>query len=202
MSSYIRLSIVLVVCGLGLAVVQAAGVSEQQADAFDRKMAMVSRQASGLLRATAESRRTSFTEAEVNSWFLYRGREVLPEGVTAPRVTIVGDGLLRADAIVDLEAMGRRRSTGGMLNPWSYLGGRVPVSMSGVLHTANGTGRFNLERATVSGVPVPKSLLQDMVAYYSRTPDDPEGVRLEDPFAPPARIRQIEMRQGQAVVIQ
>jgi hypothetical protein len=51
-------------------------------------------------------------------------------------------------------------------------------------------------------VPVPTSLLQDVVSYYSRSTDEPEGVRLDTPFRLPARIRQIEVGQGQAVVVQ
>jgi hypothetical protein len=45
-------------------------------------------------------------------------------------------------------------------------------------------------------------VLQDIVAYYSRTADDPEGVRLNDSFKLPAQIKQIEVGQGQAVVVQ
>jgi hypothetical protein len=74
--------------------------------------------------------------------------------------------------------------------------------MSGVLHTKDGVGRFDLEEARISGVPVPTSLLQDVVSYYSRSTDEPEGVRLDTPFRLPARIRQIEVGQGQAVVVQ
>jgi hypothetical protein len=76
------------------------------------------------------------------------------------------------------------------------------VTASGILHTQNGRGRFELEQAAASGVPIPKAILQDMVSYYSRTSDDPEGLRIDQPFALPARIRQIELRQGQAVVVQ
>jgi hypothetical protein len=192
----------LLACGFGLAVVQAAGVSEQQADAFARKMALVTQQGASGLRSAPGPRRTPFTETEVNSWFAYRGRGILPPGVAEPRVTIVGNGKVKADALVDLDAIAKQRSTGRALDPWSYLGGRVPVTLTGVLHTQNGTGRFEVEEAALSGVPIPTSLLQDMVSYYSRTADDPEGVRLDDPFKLPARIQQIEVGQGQAVVVQ
>jgi hypothetical protein len=40
------------------------------------------------------------------------------------------------------------------------------------------------------------------VSYYSRTPENPQGVRLDDTFSLPANIRQIEVGQGQAVVVQ
>jgi hypothetical protein len=45
-------------------------------------------------------------------------------------------------------------------------------------------------------------MLQEVLGYYSRTPERPEGVRLDSPFALPAKIRQIEVGQGQAVVVQ
>ena len=51
-------------------------------------------------------------------------------------------------------------------------------------------------------MPVPKSFLQELVSYYSRTPKNPQGVSLDDPFALPASIRQIDVGAGQAVVVQ
>jgi hypothetical protein len=200
MSLRLRRCSVLVACVLGLTFAHAAAISKQQADDFDRKVNLVNRQATG--DEAPGLRRTSFSEAEVNSWFAYSGREVLPVGVVSPKVTILADGLVKAEAIVDLEAIARRRTTGRTLDPWSYLGGRVPVTASGILRTQNGKGRFDLDQAAVSGVPIPKAVLQDMVTYYSRTVDAPQGVRLDEPFQLPARIRQIELRQGQAVVVQ
>jgi hypothetical protein len=197
------IAVFLLTCGIGFSALQAAGESEQQAEAFTKKMAMVTQRAAAGVQGSARGpQRTSFTEAEVNSWFAYRSREVLPTGVSDPRVTIVGDGKLRAAATVDLETIAKRRSSGRALDPWTYLGGRLPVTLSGVLRTQNGTGQFELQEAAVSGVPVPTSVLQDIVAYYSRTADDPEGVRLDDSFKLPAQIKQIEVGQGQAVVVQ
>ena len=203
MSSRVSASVFLLVCGFGLVVLHGAGLSEQQADSFARKMAIVAQQGTSSLRGVAPGpRRTPFSEAEVNSWFAYRGQDVLPAGVTQPQVTIIGNGKVTAVATLDLETLAKRRSTGRMLDPWSYLGGRLPVTLTGVLRTENGSGRFELEEATVSGVPIPKTLVQDMVSHYSRTADDPEGLRLDDTFTLPARIRQIELGQGQAIVVQ
>jgi hypothetical protein len=203
-----RLSVgVLLLCGLlggaAFAALQAAAVSEQQAEAFDKKMAIVRQQGtSGIRGQSPGPRRTPFTETEVNSWFAYRSGDVMPSGVSDPRITIVGNGKLTAAATVDLETIAKRRSSGRTLDPWSYLGGKLPVTLTGVLRTQNGIGNFELQEAAVSGVPVPTSVLQDIVAYYSRTADDPEGVRLNDPFKLPSQIKQIEVGQGQAVVVQ
>ena len=78
----------------------------------------------------------------------------------------------------------------------------MPITVTGVLQTKGGRGQFDLQSATLSGVPVPKALLQELVSYYSRSTDHPDGVRLDAPFALPARIQQIEVGEGQAVVVQ
>ena len=182
-----------------LVTAHAATTTRPQADAFARKVAIINQHA----EAGAKSpRRTTVTENEVNSWFEFRAQPLLPAGVTSPKVTAIGNGKLLATAVVDLEAVCKKRGTGGTLDIWSWLGGRVPLSVTGILHTSGGQGRFELQTADISGVPVPKTLLQELVSYYTRTTDHPQGVKLDDPFALPAQIKQIEVGQAQAVVVQ
>lgn len=185
---------------MAAAAVQGAAESRQLADSFARKVALIRQY--GEAAGGGPVRRTPVSESEVNSWFVYRAQPLLPAGVTQPRITIIGNGRVMGAATVDLEAIGKRRSTGGTFDLWSYLGGRVPVSVTGILHTGDGRGRFELQAADISGVPIPKALLQELVSYYSRTPENPEGLRLDDPFELPANIRRIEVGQGQAVVVQ
>jgi hypothetical protein len=187
---------------LGVAVLSAAAaLTPQQADAFARKVAIISQQGT-LVARTAGARRTSVSESEVNSWFAYRARPLLPVGMADPQITIIGDGKVSGAATVDLDAVGKSKRTGSLIDPWSLLGGRLPVTVTGVLRTQNGEGRFELQQAAVSGVPIPKSVLQELVSYYSRTAEDPRGIDLDEPFELPASIRQIEVGQGQAVVVQ
>jgi hypothetical protein len=195
----------LILVGLAaLAPLQAATVSQQNADSFARKIVQIQRQGDVTRNRTqsATPLRTRVTEDELNSWFTYRAQPVLPAGVSEPQLTILGEGRVSGRATVDLEAIGKRRGSGGGLDPWSYLGGRVPVTVSGILHTQNGRGRFEMQNADVSGVPVPKSLLQELVSYYSRNADDPDGVRLDDAFELPANIDKIEVGERQAVIVQ
>lgn len=179
----------------------AASLSKQQADSFAQKILLIAHQGS-TNDGRAGSKRTSLSESELNSWFAFRAQPVIPKGISEPKITIIGGGRVAGQAIVDLDAVAKKRATGGMLDPWSYIGGRVPVSVTGVLHTKEGVGRFELQSAEVSGVPVPKMLLQELLSYYSRTPDHPQGISLENPFDLPAGIRSIEVGQGQAVVVQ
>jgi hypothetical protein len=54
----------------------------------------------------------------------------------------------------------------------------------------------------VSGVPIPKSLLQDIVTYYTTNPQTPNGVNLDQSFALPAGITQISVETDKAIVVQ
>ena len=182
-----------------LATLQAADTSRPMAETFAKKIALINQHAD---RTPASARRTTLTESEVNSWFAFRAQPLLPAGLTQPKVVIVGNGKLMGSATVDLEAIGRERGSGGSLDVWSYLGGRLPLNVTGVLHTKDGQGRFDLQAADISGVPVPKTLLQELLSFYTRTAEKPQGLRIDDPFALPAGIKQIEVGQGQAVVVQ
>jgi hypothetical protein len=182
-----------------VATLQAADTSRPLAETFAKKVAMINQHAE---REPSAPRRTTLTESELNSWFEFRAQPLLPAGLTQPKVTIVGNGRLMGSATVDLEALGRQRGSGGSLDVWSYLGGRLPLSVTGLLHTKDGQGRFELQAADISGVPVPKTLLQELLSYYTRTAEKPQGLRLDDPFTLPANIKQIEVGQAQAVVVQ
>jgi hypothetical protein len=195
-----RIAVAAAAAALMTAALQAANVTRQHADAFQEKMVRIA--LTERSTAAAGKRRTAITEAELNSWFAFQGQSLVPHGITEPRIVILGGGRVSGEAIVDVDAIAKTRATGKMLDPWSYLGGKVPVAVRGVLHTRDGVGRFEVETAEVSGVPVPKTILQELVAYYSRTPQHPKGVSLDDPFDLPAGIRSIEVGEGQAIVVQ
>jgi hypothetical protein len=183
----------------------AAPISRQQADAFSRKITIIRQQGeapAGTSTTKAGTKRTSVTESELNSWFAYKSQSLLPEGLTRPALTIIGNGRVTGEATVDLDAISKRRQSGGTFDPWNLVGGRLPVTVTGILHTGDGRGRFELQSAELSGIPVPKSLLQELVSYYSKSADRPNGVRLDDAFELPAKIRQIDVGAGQAVVVQ
>src|SRR5687767_742837 len=182
---------------------QAAAISRQSAEEFSQKMALIQRQGEAAPAQNVGARRTRLTEDELNSWFMYRAQPVLPAGVSQPQVTILGEGRLAGQAVIDLDAVAKRRSSsGGAFDPLSLIGGKVPVTVNGILHTRDGKARFEVQRAEMSGIPVPVTVLQEVLTYYSRSDERPQGVRLDDIFTLPANIRQIEVGQGQAVVVQ
>ena len=89
-----------------------------------------------------------------------------------------------------------------MLDPAQLLRGRVPVTATGVLRSKNGEFRFELESATVAGIEVPKSMLQELVSYYTRSAANPDGYSLDMPFTLSGGIREITVESRRAVIIQ
>ncbi len=150
----------------------------------------------------AAQRLTSITERELNSYFRYDMRDQFPAGVTGPTISIVGDGRVTATAVVDLDAVRDAQPSSGVLNPMRLLSGRLPVTATGVIESRHGTARFLLDSADVSGIRVPKSLLQRVLSYYSRTAENPQGLNLDDAIDLPAGIQEIRVQPGQAIVVQ
>jgi hypothetical protein len=183
----------------GALAAQAPQVSRAQAGTFHEKLLVILQQASA---PAPTPRRTMFTEGEVNSYLQFRFGETLPVGVTEPSVSIIGQGRLGGRAVVDLDVVRKAKSSGGWFDPMAYLTGRLPVTATGVLTTKDGTGQFQLESAYVSGVPIPKTFLQEIVTYYTRNDQQPEGIRLDQAFELPAKIQRIDVEPGRAVVLQ
>jgi hypothetical protein len=173
--------------------------SKRDAATFGQKVALINAHAE---KPTKQGRRTMVTETEVNSYLVYDSRDQLPAGVVEPSVAILGGGRLSGRAVVDLDAVRKAKNATSFWDPMSYLTGRLPVTAVGTLKTSNGTGQFVLENAAIAGVPIPKLVLQEIVSYYSRTPSKPSGIGLDDPFALPSRIREIQVERGQAIIIQ
>ena len=189
-----------VVLVLVVATLQAAApVSKHDADVLRQKVATINSHAES---GATTAKRTTITENEVNAYLTYESKEQLPAGVVEPSVAIIGSGRVSGRAVVDLDAVRKSKASTSILDPVNYLTGRLPVTATGTLTTQNGIGRFQLESAAVGSVPIPKILLQEIVSYYSKSGDKPAGIGLDDPFALPARIREIQVERGQAIIVQ
>jgi len=190
-----------------LAGAAAAGQARKAADGLSREDAVRLREkVSGIvergLAANASSAATVVTEREVNAYLAYDSSADIPAGIASPRLVIHGDRRVSATAIVDLDAVRERHKSTGLFDPMNYVSGKLPVAAAGLLDAREGLARFTLESATVSGVPIPKMVLEEVVAYYTRSPQFPQGIDIDDPFPLPARIRKIDVRRGEALVVQ
>jgi hypothetical protein len=175
-----------------------ANLTPQLADAFEKKVQLVQKNAD----EGAKPLSTSFTEPETNSYLKFKAGSLLPTGLTEPVLTMEGQGRVSGTAVVDLDVVRQKQSSGGWLDPTSYLTGRLPVAAAGKVVTADGKGRFELERAEISGLPLPRSLLEQLVRFFTRTADNPKGSSVDDTFDLPAGIRRIDVDKGRFTVHQ
>jgi len=180
--------------------------TRRDAQALQQKVATINELALQSARASGKGprtlRRTIITENEVNAYLVFDSARDLPAGVVNPSIAILGDGRLSGRAVVDLDAVRKASPPKSLLDPKNLLMGRLPLTATGVLTTSDGTGRFSLESANVGTLPLPKLLLDEILSYYTRSTSRPGGVSIDDPFALPASIREIQVARGQAVIIQ
>jgi hypothetical protein len=189
-----------IVIGVGLSSGAADRVAlRRDADLLKQKMTAIQGRTSSASRKPV---RTTITEREVNAYLAFEVADALPDGVVDPTVTILGPGRLSGRAVVDLDRVRKERNPTSMLDPFYYLTGRVPVGATGVLRASGGVGQFELQSADVAGLPVPTFVVQQIVSHYSRSAGWPGGLKLESSFALPARIREIQVERGHAIVIQ
>jgi hypothetical protein len=175
--------------------------AKRDADGLEKKLHLITERGAKKPSPAAKPLRTAISEREVNSYFRFQGKEHLPAGVLDPNVAIVDNVRLQARALVDLGAVRKANErTWPMLLSW--VSGTLEIRASGKLRTSNGQGVFELEQASLGGVPIPKTLLQTIVTHYSITPDSPNGFNLDAPFALPQQIRQVELQRGSAVIVQ
>jgi len=145
--------------------------------------------------------RTTFTDVQLNAWLLQDGKDNVPVGLLEPKITFLPAGKVTAKAIVDLDAV-RKSKSRGMLDPMNLLTGLMPVTLTGTLSGANGMGTFDVESAALGTWPLPRAILQELIAYYSKSPEYPDGITLGKPFPLPAGVKGLIIARGAATVVQ
>lgn len=192
-------------CGPSLAapaqVPAANGPSKADAERMQQKLDRIAAIGLEPRRAGARARRTVLPEREMNAYLRLILQPQLPTGVIDPSAVLIGDGQFAVRVIFDLDVVRGQRER-GMTDPLRYVGGRVPVSMDCVLRAREGLGTLEFRSATMSGLPIPKFVVQELVSYATRSPDMPNGFRFDEPFPLPATIREVHVTRGEAVVIQ
>lgn len=177
-----------------------ARVTQQDATRFAGKLTQIEKNGT-VPRKGNTARTTTVTDAEVNAYLKFLAGSQVPVGIVDPTLHGAGNGRVTGRAIVDLDAV-RTQKKRSWTDPLGYLMGKLPVTAAGTLTTAKGVGRFQLESAEISGVTVPKSLVQELLSYYSRTPENPAGINMDEPFTLPAAIQEIRIGQASAVIVQ
>lgn len=198
----LRVAAVIVVCAAAASHLTAGQrFTKVEADRFQTKLEQIVEHGNKPPVRTAVPRNLQLTESEVNAYLRYHARDQIPVGIADPELQALGGGRVGGRALVDLDAV-RKQKQRGWLDPLGYLTGKVPLTATGTLVTQNGVGRFQLESAEISGVTVPKTVIQELLSYYSRTPENPAGINMDDAFELPSRIREIRVGRGEALIVQ
>ena len=172
-----------------------------EADAMQTKIERVAAAADALRRPDAPPLRTTFTEGEINAYLALEGPAFLPPGIATPRVRLGDDGRVQARAVVDLDAVRRSRER-GLFDPLAYLTGALEVVAVGTVEGGGGRGLIRYESATIGGIAVPKAVAQELLRFYTTTPERPRGFAFDEPFALPAGVRAASVERGAATVTQ
>lgn len=173
--------------------------SQAAADRLQAKLVRVSENGEAAEPARLE---TPISESEVNSYLALTLADRMPPSVSDPSIALEQSGRVTARAIVDLDQVAAQRSSNGGADPLALVGGKVPVNVVGVVVAREGVARVTFQSTTIAGWSVPVFVLQRLVTYYSRSPEHPDGVNLEEPFPLPAGIREIRFGKGQAIIVQ
>jgi len=192
-------AVALLLAGAVLAGSQA--LSEQEAESMRLKLDAILERGTVEPAPRATPLTTSISEREVNAYLRFIAREDLPVGLVDPTISIATGGKLGAKAQIDLDAV-RKSKARSSLDPLAYVSGMVEVTLAGKLEASSGRGKFMLASATLGGLAIPQSLVQELVTYFTRTAEKPQGVDLEEPFDLPAGIQQVRTGNGQATVVQ
>jgi hypothetical protein len=145
---------------------------------------------------------TTFSESELNTALRVNLKEKLPKGIGEPQVRLLGDSRIAARAIVDIDEFKRKRSKPSGGGPLNFFGGKIPILLRGELIARDGQGVFKLESAEANGIPLPRSVVLDLLATYTRSRNNPAGFNLEKPFDLPASIRAVTVNAGEVIVVQ
>jgi hypothetical protein len=168
-------------------------VSREQASAFAKKLDDLQR----LARGRSAVRSVQVTEGEVNSFLNLVLLPTLPGTVRDVEIQ-VDKGRLAASGIVDIDQVKKLLS----LSPWnpvSLLRGRIPVNLSARYEDAReGYGRLTVEDVDADGVSIPVSLLAQLVASSTRSPEYPDGVDIRRAIKLPPPLRGLRLLSGRA----
>jgi hypothetical protein len=184
-----------------LAPATADDASRAESAAMAAKVARMQEIAAHPRPAKAEPVRTSFTDREMNAYLRVEGPSFLPKGITNPNVSTAEGGRITARANVDHDAV-RLSQQRGLLDPLAFVRGSVEVVAAGFIVARDGSGTASFESATVAGIPVPKRVAEELLRFYTRTAERPQGFSLDDTFDLPARIRSVNVGAGRVTVTQ
>jgi len=141
------------------------------------------------------------SEGELNSYLNLSPRLRLPDGLSDVEFQFEREQI-GATGQLDLDVMrGKAKIGSGPFDPLSLLSGRIPIEVSGRLRNeADGFGAFEIQGVRLGPVSLPVSVLAQIVASATRTPQQPQGFDIEAPFRLPYSLKRVRIQPGRALL--
>jgi hypothetical protein len=172
-----------------------AAYSRADADALDRKFDDLSeRHKAGKV---ARGKSVLVTEHELNSYLNLSPSVKMPRGLSDVLVRLESERI-HATGLLDLEKVRDKMPNLSPLSPLYWLSGQVGVLLRGRILNDDGFASVEWEDVRVGNVPVPISLLHQIVSSTTKSDDLPGGFDIRAPFALPYSMRQVRIQPGRA----
>jgi hypothetical protein len=169
-------------------------LSRTEAEALDRKFDELNERhkAGRVIRGTV-----LVTESEVNSYLNLSPSVKMPRGLGDVVVRLEQERI-HATGLLDLEKVRDKMPNLSPLSPLYWLSGQVPVLLRGRLLNDDGFATIEWEDVRVGNIPVPISLLHQIVSSTTKSEDLPEGFDIRAPFRLPYSLRQVRIEPKKA----
>ena len=173
------------------------GLSWSLSESLSRKLDEIERRKkAGIKKAET----VLVTEAEVNSFLNLTYAPKLPPGVTDLEVRLDRERIY-AKGLVDLERVNvKKRAQTSSFSMLSLLSGQVPVTLAGRFLNRDGFGTIEWEEITIASLPMPISMLEQMVQSSTKTAKQPEGFDIHAPFRLPYQLSRVRLEPGRALL--
>ncbi|HVR71272.1 MAG TPA: hypothetical protein VMT87_10550 [Vicinamibacteria bacterium] len=169
--------------------------SRSDAEALDRKFEDLNeRHKAGRV---ARGKSVLVTESELNSYLNLSLGEQMPRGFSDVVVRLETERI-HTTGVLDLEKVRDKMPNLSPMNPLYWLSGQVPVLLRGRVLNHDGFASIDWEDVRVGNVPVPISLLYQVVSSTTRSGDYPDGFDIRAPFPLPYSVRQVRIQPGRA----
>jgi hypothetical protein len=168
-------------------------LSYAEAESLSRKFKAIEIQSQSRARKPAS---VLITEGELNSYLNLTYAPELP-GITDMDIRIDSERI-EARGLIDLERVRGKVPPPSPWSPLALLRGKVPVVLTGKLRTRDGFGTIEVEEAWISSIPVPMSLVEQIVASATKKPSQPEGFDIHAPFRLPYYVNRVRLESARA----
>lgn len=142
------------------------------------------------------------SEGELNSYLNLSPSLKLPEGLSDVQFRFEREQI-DAKAQLDLDVVrGKNKvGSGSPLDPLTLLSGNIPIEVRGRLKSEDeGFGAFEIQDVRLGPLPLPVSVLAQIVASATRTQADPQGFDIRAPFRLPYALKRVRVQPGRALL--